>query len=324
MGFLDNSGDIILDAVLTDVGRKRLAAGNGTFRIDSFALGDEEINYALYQNSNHTLGAHPSGSAFYDLEIIQTPVLESFTNNTSTMKSTLMSIGGLNDFLYLPILKLNTSKADGAIMSSENLHVVAADQTTEGTTTPAGVTSTVGGGKGSVSGVLYGQNPDQSDKAIFLDQGIDNVNFVGDIGNFRETSFIIQIDSKFGTIVDLKGLAIESQTSTNGQATYNTQDDDNMMFYTVNQDTTSNEIFQTFNSDTVHVGTTGNRIGFKIASSAILRSNDAYFDKYGFTKNINGEDGTVNSCKCIDTIVRVSGITYGHSVDIPVRFVKHS
>ena len=31
MAFLDNSGDIILDAVLTDVGRKRMAKGN--FRI---------------------------------------------------------------------------------------------------------------------------------------------------------------------------------------------------------------------------------------------------------------------------------------------------
>ena len=27
MGFLDNSGDIILDAVLTDLGRKRMADG---------------------------------------------------------------------------------------------------------------------------------------------------------------------------------------------------------------------------------------------------------------------------------------------------------
>ena len=33
MGFLDNSGDIILDAVLTDLGRKRLAEGNGRFNI---------------------------------------------------------------------------------------------------------------------------------------------------------------------------------------------------------------------------------------------------------------------------------------------------
>ena len=39
MGFLDNSGDIILDAVLTDLGRKRLAEGNGRFNISKFALG---------------------------------------------------------------------------------------------------------------------------------------------------------------------------------------------------------------------------------------------------------------------------------------------
>ena len=75
MAFLDNSGDIILDAVLTDTGRKRLAAGDGSFRIAKFALADDEIDYNLY-NLNH-----PSGSAYYDLNILQSPVLEAFTNN---------------------------------------------------------------------------------------------------------------------------------------------------------------------------------------------------------------------------------------------------
>ena len=72
MAILDNSGDIILDAVLTDTGRKRLAQGDGSFRITKFALGDDEIDYTLYNNQN------PSGSAYYDLEIMQTPVLEAF------------------------------------------------------------------------------------------------------------------------------------------------------------------------------------------------------------------------------------------------------
>ena len=48
MGFLDNSGDIILDAVLTDTGRFRLAKGDGSFRITKFALGDDEIDYTKY------------------------------------------------------------------------------------------------------------------------------------------------------------------------------------------------------------------------------------------------------------------------------------
>ena len=38
MAFLDNSGDIILDAVLTDAGRKRLAKGDGSFKILKFAM----------------------------------------------------------------------------------------------------------------------------------------------------------------------------------------------------------------------------------------------------------------------------------------------
>ena len=75
MAFLDNSGDIILDAVLTEIGRKRMA--NGNFRIVKFGLGDDEINYGKY-NKNHS-----SGSAYYDLEVLQTPVFEASTGYSS-------------------------------------------------------------------------------------------------------------------------------------------------------------------------------------------------------------------------------------------------
>ena len=54
MVFLDNSGDIILDAVLTELGRKRMS--NGNFRISKFGLGDDEINYEKY-NKNHASGS---------------------------------------------------------------------------------------------------------------------------------------------------------------------------------------------------------------------------------------------------------------------------
>tara|TARA_R110000824_G_scaffold24280_14_gene85748 strand:+ start:1328 stop:2506 length:1179 start_codon:yes stop_codon:yes gene_type:complete len=100
MAFLDNSGDIILDAVLTDTGRLRLAQGDGSFKISKFALGDDEINYGLYNKD------HASGSAYFDLEVLQTPVLEAFTNNTSNLKTKLVSIPRTN-LLYMPILKLN-------------------------------------------------------------------------------------------------------------------------------------------------------------------------------------------------------------------------
>ena len=118
MAFLDNSGDIILDAVLTDAGRARLAKGDGSFRIAKFALGDDEIDYTLYNS------AHASGSAYYDLEIMQTPVMEAFTNNTSSLKNKLMSLPRTN-LLYLPILKLNEAEQNskrgcGIVPSSLN------------------------------------------------------------------------------------------------------------------------------------------------------------------------------------------------------------
>ena len=123
MGFLDNSGDIILDAVLTDLGRHRLAKGDGSFKIAKYAFADDEINYSQYRNSNHSLGAHPSGSAYYDLDIMQSPVLEAFTNNTSMMKSKLLSIARTN-LLYLPILKINEKFNPDKLLliDNSNLH----------------------------------------------------------------------------------------------------------------------------------------------------------------------------------------------------------
>ena len=111
MGFLDNSGDIILDVVLTDEGRRRLARGDGDFSIVKFALGDDEINYQLYNAT--------ASSALQDLSILQTPVLEAFTNNMSSMKSKLLSLSNQR-LLYLPILKLNTVANRSVTTHGEN------------------------------------------------------------------------------------------------------------------------------------------------------------------------------------------------------------
>ena len=50
MAFQDSCGTIILDAILTDVGRKRMA--QGTFKVTKFALGDDEIDYSLRSTQN--------------------------------------------------------------------------------------------------------------------------------------------------------------------------------------------------------------------------------------------------------------------------------
>ena len=98
MAFLDNSGDIILDAVLTETGRRRMAEGN--FSISKFALGDDEIDYSLYNKT------HPSGSAYYDLTLLQTPVFEAFTQINAGINYGLIATLP-DDLLYMPVIKHN-------------------------------------------------------------------------------------------------------------------------------------------------------------------------------------------------------------------------
>jgi hypothetical protein len=121
MGFLDNSGDIILDAVLTDLGRKRMADGN--FQITKFALGDDEIDYSLY-NANH-----PSGSAYYDLEILQSPVMEAPTKIPGAIKYGLLSITR-TDLVYMPTLQVNEKLEGKSLLKEGGVYYLAANAAT--------------------------------------------------------------------------------------------------------------------------------------------------------------------------------------------------
>lgn len=84
MAYLNNT-TITVDAVLTKKGRELLAAQGG-LNITSFALADDEIDYTLYQPD------HPQGSAFYDLAIRNTPIMEAFTDETQVLKYKLVTL----------------------------------------------------------------------------------------------------------------------------------------------------------------------------------------------------------------------------------------
>ena len=45
MAFQDSCGTIIIDAVLTDIGRQKFARSD--FKISKFALGDDEVDYSF-------------------------------------------------------------------------------------------------------------------------------------------------------------------------------------------------------------------------------------------------------------------------------------
>jgi len=123
MAFLDNSGDIILDAVLTDIGRRLMSSGNG-ITISKFALGDDEINYGSYDKG------HPSGSAYYDLEVLQTPVFEATTQINANINYGLLTFSNPN-LLYMPSFVQNT-KDNGAGFASphQKLYYIAVNTET--------------------------------------------------------------------------------------------------------------------------------------------------------------------------------------------------
>lgn len=84
MGYL-NSDEITIDAILTKKGREKLAAGGG-LNITQFALGDDEIDYSLYEP------AHPKGSAYYDTAIKAIPITEASPDETQVLKYKLVTL----------------------------------------------------------------------------------------------------------------------------------------------------------------------------------------------------------------------------------------
>jgi len=84
MAYLDNS-EITVDAILTKKGREKLASGQG-LNITKFALGDDEIDYTLYEP------AHPKGSAYYDAAIRAIPVTEASPDETQVLKYKLVTL----------------------------------------------------------------------------------------------------------------------------------------------------------------------------------------------------------------------------------------
>jgi len=84
MAYLDNS-EIIVDAILTKKGREKLAGGQ-SLNITQFALGDDEIDYQLFD------AAHPKGSAYYDAAIKAIPILEASPDETQVLRYKLVTL----------------------------------------------------------------------------------------------------------------------------------------------------------------------------------------------------------------------------------------
>tara|TARA_R100000008_G_scaffold74105_1_gene52788 strand:+ start:6299 stop:7249 length:951 start_codon:yes stop_codon:yes gene_type:complete len=314
MAFLDNSGDIILDAVLTDTGRMRLAKGDGSFKIAKFAIADDEINYSVYNKS------HASGSAYFDLEVLKSPVFEAFTNNTSTMKSRLISIPRTN-LLYLPELILN-EKISSTKKNAKGYFLVAVDKDTEAVVA------------NDTTGYMKGASITETNSSqIMIDQGLNtteiSAGFVLD-ADLKETQYVIEIDNRLGSIIT---------AGTNSTALpVSFIDDDQIASYYVTTATPGNVVADIpnatdtdGNNTSAITGPRGTRVYFQIKASLELNSSAFLFNQLGSSTTTaiatlglgaQSNSGTEYTALYVDSNVRVTGITTGSRIDIPIRFIK--
>lgn len=296
MSWLDNSGNIVLDACLTDVGRFRLARGE--FRIAKFAVLDDEIDYSLY-NTNH-----PSGSAYYDLSILQTPIFEAFTNNGSYGTCKLLSIPRTN-LLYLPVIKLNDVNTPSNATHSSGSFMLAVDSDTEDDFN-------------TVTGFMMGESLNGG-SVIRCDQGLDTTEispgFTLD-SDLVETQYSVQIDNRFAKVV-----------STNAAvARVSYIDDDQIASYFLSLST--DQEFVTENTERnvsrgqILDGPRGTILQFKLQSSLELNTSTYLFDQIGSTATMVGGTGANVSIYYIDSYITITGMTTGYSLQLPLRLVK--
>ena len=117
MGYLDNSS-ITVDAILTKRGRELLSRNDGSFKITQFALGDDEIDYTLF-NENH-----PNGTQYSSEAIENMPLIEAIPDGSNMMKSQLITLSrgkSLLPYISVPGITNDTlTLTKGGIGSSIN------------------------------------------------------------------------------------------------------------------------------------------------------------------------------------------------------------
>ena len=119
MGYLDNSS-ITVDAILTKRGRELLSRNDGSFRITQFALGDDEVDYTLFNES------HPNGTQYAAEAIENMPLIEAIPDGSNMLHSKLITLA--RGTSVIPFI--TTSYPSTGINMSQNTSITLTPQTT--------------------------------------------------------------------------------------------------------------------------------------------------------------------------------------------------
>jgi len=333
MAFKDNSGTIIIDAVLTDEGRKRMA--NGSFRVTRFALGDDEIDYGLIDVE----------AASFTKVVLQ-PLLEAHSAENATINHGLENFHS-DTLMYLPVIKVN-EKLSAAVKAyprnykggeEEYYYISVNEETSEKLAELFG------------TNIYYLENQSVERNRLFFESGIDNDYPQRDkIGreryilnyNLLDRYFIINCDNRF----------VEKLLLVQGRASHFENDKDNILYsdFTSLREVPSisygsvlkhfspyigvgidNLIYNYGSSDdndySAIAGPRGTicAINFKLKPELTVTKDvatDFRYSKFGATNQIlfGGSD----KFDYIDTAVHVEGFSSSSKLTIPLRILRYA
>jgi len=237
-----------------------------------------------------------------------------------------------NNLLYLPVIELNEiADINRTSRHALGTFMVAVDMATEGTLnqTPANANLSIDNTNTERTGFLFGATPDKGGR-IRIDAGIDNDARPPDSATsleaeLRETGYLIEIDHRLGRLARLDGSPL----------THSFVDDDNIAMYrltkamiqTANDPVQDNPVTSTSADTQVISGLRSTMCQFKIISTQELQQSNFYFTKFGSTTKMDNKTVAAASqpspnARIIDTLVKVTGMQTGYTLEIPVRFVK--
>lgn len=339
MAFQNQSGGIIIDAILTDIGRKHLA--NGKFKVTKFTLGDDEVDYSFMAGS-------PSTADFEIPTANLPPILEAFSSETANINYGLLSLPR-QDILYIPMLKIN-SKVDSSTAKHTNgiIHLSVNKETSRK------LESDLGSSTKYLEANEFDKNKIIIESGIQIPSEIDGTSFESDLVPSEENKksyilnmglydkyFLVYIDSKFSNLLYVSPKNSRFENDQNDNLTMNfgplvrsvktslptiTDLYDTYRVEAVN----NNVIFKEENDlhGLAHSAFNGPRasiFALNIELKPELTSDsqstrDQKYTKFGTTST--AVLGTSNLYDFIDTTIYIQGLSSNSRLQIPVRIMR--
>ena len=329
MAFQDSAGTIILNAVLTDIGRKRMMQGN--FVVTNFGLGDDEVDYELGNSNNGT----------FELDT-NPPIQEAYGGQNANIHFGLLDLPR-NDVLYLPQLKVN-SKIDNAVRTQSSKYHIAIN-----TETSLKLKSDIGNRK-------YLQNNSDTTNMIVVESGIElpeNITIVPARNKINQERYLLNLsllDNYIFLYAD--GRLIKNLLVNNSLAYYRNDHKNNLytnlqpldrivkssigtvekMYDTYSCSAVINEVYNRPGSNgndfslSAFNGPRGSVMGFNLSLNdkivnAPASDPDDRFRRFG-TLNQTLFGGS-NTYDYIDTNILAEGASSGKQLIIPIRIIRY-